>query len=215
MQLKHFFPRNVRNYISDQVPEPGENAPHNSGTSSLASVSDTGNQASDTSSTVGVPKPQHQLGPPQHGPSRGIAPLGQIILDDPSHKWVQNLSRTPLTPAQRSLPAKGSNYAVAPRHPPHLEYITAIESVCPNLSQQDAKELRAIINRVPRGFWPPKSNPNREEIQAIRELKKDKSRIVLTANTGVAMVVMVRLEYINKSNNLAQPALQANTYGSY
>ena len=31
---------------------------------------------------------------------------------------------------------------------------------------------------------------------------RDKSRIVLTANRGVAIVVMDRQEYINKSNNL-------------
>ena len=45
------------------------------------------------------------------------------------------------------------------------------------------------------------------ELQAIKELKRDKTRIVLTADKGVAMVVMDRQEHINKSNNLlAQPA---------
>ena len=45
------------------------------------------------------------------------------------------------------------------------------------------------------------------EVQAIMELKRDKSRIVLTADKGVAMVVMDRQDYINKSINLlAQPA---------
>ena len=43
----------------------------------------------------------------------------------------------------------------------------------------------------------------------MRELKRDKSRIVLTASKGVAIVVMDRQDYINKSNSLlAQP-----TYG--
>ena len=53
----------------------------------------------------------------------------------------------------------------------------------------------------------PKSNLNRAELQLVRELKMDKSTIVLTADKGVAMVVMDRQDYINKSNNLlAQPA---------
>ena len=47
--------------------------------------------------------------------------------------------------------AKGPNYAIAPRHPPKVEYITAIESVCPKLSQQDVEELRAHVNKVLRG----------------------------------------------------------------
>ena len=37
-------------------------------------------------------------------------------------------------------------------------------------------------------------------------MKRDKSRIVLTASKGVAIVVMDRQDYINKSNSLlAQP----------
>ena len=59
------------------------------------------------------------------------------------------------TPAQRSVLAKGPNFAVTPRQPPNLEYITAIEAACTKLSQQDAEELRANINRVLRYSHPP------------------------------------------------------------
>ena len=45
---------------------------------------------------------------------------------------------------------------------------------------------------------------------AIRELKKDRDRIVLTAGKGVAMVSMDRQDYISKANNL----LSQNTYRS-
>ena len=69
-------------------------------------------------------------------------------LEDPNLKWVINLSSKPLTQAQRSVLAKGPSIAVSPRHPPNLEYITAIESVCTKLGQQDAEELRADISRV-------------------------------------------------------------------
>ena len=37
----------------------------------------------------------------------------------------------------------------------YLEYITAIEAACTKLTQQDAKELRADINRVLRSSNPP------------------------------------------------------------
>ena len=64
------------------------------------------------------------------------------------------LSSKPLTQAQRSVLVKGPNFAVSPRHPPNLEYITAIESECTKLGQLDT-ELRADINRVLRSSHPP------------------------------------------------------------
>ena len=113
-----------------------------------------------------------------------------------------------MTPAQRSVLAKGPNFAVTPRQPPNLEYITAIEAARTKLSQQDAEELRADINRVLRYSHPPKPNLTKAQNTALRELKRDRDRIVLTADKGVAMVVMDRQDYINKANQL----LNQNTY---
>ena len=67
-------------------------------------------------------------------------------MEEPNPNWIINLPSKPLTQAQRSVLAKGPNFAVSPRHPPNLEYITATESACTKLSQQDAEELRADIN---------------------------------------------------------------------
>ena len=97
---------------------------------------------------------------------------------------------------------------VTPRQPPNLEYITAIEAACTKLSQQDAEELRADINRVLRSSHPPKPNLTKAQNIALRELKRDRDRIVLTADKGVAMVVMDKQDYINKANQL----LNQNTY---
>ena len=68
--------------------------------------------------------------------------------EDPNPKWVINLSSKFLTPAQRSVLAKGPNFVVTPKQPPNFEYITAIGAACTKLSQQDAEELRAEVNRV-------------------------------------------------------------------
>ena len=87
--------------------------------------------------------------PPMFSPQR----VGNT-LEDPMHKWVIILSSKCLTQAQRSLLAKGINYVLTPRHPPNLEYITAIESACTKLSQQEADELRADVNRVLRVSHP-------------------------------------------------------------
>ena len=76
-------------------------------------------------------------------------------MEEPSPKWVINFSSKPLTQLQRSVLAKGPNFAVSHRHPPNSEYITTIESACTNLSQQDAEGHRADINRVLRSSHPP------------------------------------------------------------
>ena len=130
--------------------------------------------------------------------------------EDPNPKWVINLSNKPLTPVQRSVLAKGPNYAVTPRQPPNLEYITAIEAACTKLSQQDAEELRADINRVLRSSHPPKPNLTKAQNIALRELKRDRDCIGLTADKGVAMVIMDKQDYINKANQL----LNQSTYRS-
>ena len=75
--------------------------------------------------------------------------------EEPNPKWVINLCSKPLTQAQRSVLAKGPNFVVSPKLPPNLEYIAAIETACTKLSQQDAEELRADINRVLRSSHPP------------------------------------------------------------
>ena len=111
-------------------------------------------------------------------------------------------------PSTRSVLAKGPNFSVTPRHPPNLEYITAIEAACTKLSQWDAEELRANINWVLRYSYPPKPNLTKAQNSAIRELKRDRDHIVLAADKGVARVIMDRQDYISKANNL----LSQNTY---
>ena len=64
------------------------------------------------------------------------------------------------------------------------------------------------INRVLKSSHPPKPNLTKAEGQALSQLKKDRARIVLTADKGVALVVLDRKEYIEKATNL----LSQSTY---
>ena len=91
---------------------------------------------------------------------------------------------------------------VSPKQSPNLEYITAIEAACAKLSQQDAEELRAEVNRILRSSHAPKPKLTKAQNLALRELKRDRDCIVLTADKGVAMVIMDRQDYINKANSL-------------
>ena len=48
----------------------------------------------------------------------------------------------------------------------------------------------------------PRANIAREEKKALGELKEDKDRIVFTVDKGVAMVVLDRKEYLEKTGAL-------------
>ena len=91
------------------------------------------------------------------------------------------------------------------------EYITAIEKTCHKLKQGPAQELRLEVKKVLRkaqnGTKSP-SNITKEEFKALQELKRDKDRLILTADKGVALVVMNRADYIKKSEEL----LNTDTY---
>ena len=60
------------------------------------------------------------------------------------------------------------------------------------------------------GLSPPKPNLTKAQNIALRELKKDRDCIVLTADKGVAVVIMDRQDYISKANTL----LNQNTHRS-
>ena len=77
--------------------------------------------------------------------SRANNPQGSS-MEEPNPKWVINMSSKHLTQVQRSVLAKGPNFVVSPRHPPNLEYISAIESAYTKLCQWDAEELGVDIN---------------------------------------------------------------------
>ena len=72
-------------------------------------------------------------------PTPQRSPRGNSV-EDPNPKWVINLSSKPLTQVQRSILAKWPNFMVTPRHPPNVEYLMALESVCTILGQQDPEK---------------------------------------------------------------------------
>ena len=108
--------------------------------------------------------------------------------------------------------AHGPNYAVIPRVPPKEEYIAAIEQACHKLEEGKADELRVEVKNLLKKAKTPRSNISREEFQAIKELKRDDSRIILTADKGVAMVVLNKDDYIMKAKHLLnQPTYKKMT----
>ena len=119
-----------------------------------------------------------------------------------SNKWVINLSKQNLTQAHISVLAKGPNFSIAPNNKPNLDYITAIETMCGKLKEDDAMVLRTDINALLRKAKIPKPKLTKEERIGLTQLKKDKGRVVLTADKGVALVVMDKQDYISKAEAL-------------
>ena len=129
-----------------------------------------------------------------------------------NNKWVINLSKTELTLVQRSMLAKGPNFSISPNNIPNMELITAIQTMCPKLKEDEATELRADINSLLRQATIPKSNLTKGERIGLKELSKDNTRVILIADKGVALLVMDKEDYISKAQELLdQPAYRTIT----
>ena len=87
----------------------------------------------------------------------------QIGNNNQDSKWGINLSKTELTPAQKSVLSKDPNFAITPNNIPNFNYITAIEAMCSKLKEEDAAELRGDINTILRKGKAPRPNLNKEE----------------------------------------------------
>ena len=62
---------------------------------------------------------------------------------------------------------------------------------------------------VLRHAHPPKANLSKQEWKTLKQLKTDKDHIIITADKGVALVVIDRQEYIKKAKILLE---DTNTY---
>ena len=117
-------------------------------------------------------------------------------------KWVINISSKPLTAVQESLLTHGTNYSVVLRSLSLVECVTAVEKVCQKLTPGEADELRVEVKAILKKTPPPRHNLTKDEQNAIGELKRDKTRVVLTADKGVSLVVMDKEQYIKKAEEL-------------
>ena len=117
-------------------------------------------------------------------------------------KWVVNLSKYKLNDSQNKVLAKGLNYAVSPTTVCTEEFVLATELACKKLAQPDAVQLRAKVASALHSSRPPKSNLSKEERQAVKELKKEDSILILPADKGRATVVLDRDEYNTKVNSM-------------
>ena len=122
-------------------------------------------------------------------------------------KWVVNLSGQPLTDAEYRVLAHGL-ILQSLLGPPTIECITTTEEICQKLEKGGAEELRAEVKNLLKKAHPTKPILTKEELKAMEKLRRDDTQIVLTADKGVALVVMKREDYDTKAEEL----LNTNTY---
>ena len=113
-------------------------------------------------------------------------------VSDKTRKWVINLSKTPLTREQERLLAHGPKFVITPRETLVKEYIAATEQTCTKIDQGKQDEFRVEVKRLLIQDQNNKrqANVSKEELKALKELKLDNNRLILTANKGVALVVI-------------------------
>ena len=79
-----------------------------------------------------------------------------------------------------------------------------IEQACLKLEPHSAEKLRAGMRGALRNSQEPTSNITKQEVQALAELKKDQSRVILTADKGEAIVILDKEDYLKKAKALLE-----------
>ena len=118
-------------------------------------------------------------------------------------KWVLNISSKPLTDTEmKSALQKRMNFAIAPKKIPTAEFVAAVEDSITKLSAEEKLTVRARVSEVLSRAHPPESNIPSSEMKALQDLRKDKSRLIISADKGNCTVVMDRKDYDEKVNKL-------------
>lgn len=119
-------------------------------------------------------------------------------------KTVVNLSQRPLTSSEEDILLLGLNYAVAPSKLPITDIIAATETTARHLDLNTAQKPREGVSRVLTAAKLPKPNLTRSQQMALRQLRNDKSIVILRADKGNATVIADRSIYNKKINEVVK-----------
>ena len=131
---------------------------------------------------------------------------GTRQFNEKTNKWVINLSKTPLTMEQERLLAHRPKFVITPKETPVTEYVVATEQACTKIEQGKQEEFRVEVKRMLLQDQNNKkqANVSKDELKALKELKLDNNRLILTADKGVALVVIDKQDYVKKVEDLLQ-----------
>ncbi|XP_046382277.1 uncharacterized protein LOC124153222 [Ischnura elegans] len=115
---------------------------------------------------------------------------------------IVNLTDMTLDESTTEVLAKGLNFAITPRDIPRETIITEVESGIRKLPKTVADEVREDVARVLRSAKPPKSNITPKESAAFKAIRENGSKVVLPADKGNASVLMKKVDYNKKMEEL-------------
>ena len=98
---------------------------------------------------------------------------------------------------------KGFNFAITPKFVPKLDIINGVEAGLRKVRDEAAVQIaRSKVSKILKSAKPPQRNITHEEEEALKELKKDESIVILKADKGNATIIMNATEYNDKINCL-------------
>ena len=178
--------------------------------SSISSTSTTASNLTSVPATPMAPTPCSRT--TDSNPAPGLPPSSTShTCMDCTNEWVINLSKTP-SPKNNYPYYKKDPTLLSPPNTPIEAYITATKQASSKLPVQEANELRSDVNKILKQQQQHHNNQcnlNPSQCRALTQLKQDNSRVVLTVEKGVAMVIMDQKDYTNKALTLLQ---DTNTY---
>ena len=89
-----------------------------------------------------------------------------------------------------------------------------VEQACQKVIQGEANELRVEIRGILKRSNTLKPNITEEEGLAPKELSDDRSRLILTTDKAVAIVVMGKTDYVQKSRIIIKSTTNFQNYCS-
>ena len=125
--------------------------------------------------------------------------------------WVINLASKDLSPGEVKLLQRGPKFAVSTPKVPVTEYIAVTKQICDRLGEntdgvdcsEHYQKTKDLLQDY-KGKHASHRNISKMEREAMKTLKEDNTHVVLTADKGVAMVVMDKSSYIDKCMALLQ-----------
>ena len=108
------------------------------------------------------------------------------------------MSSRPLSPMEEEVLALGLSFAIAPKHIPYEEIITATEATARRLDQKSADALRLGVSAALQQAKPPRPNLSPQQRKALRSLKEDPNIVTVSADKGKATVIMDKPDYNRK-----------------
>ena len=117
-------------------------------------------------------------------------------------KWVHNFSSKSLTHTQTNVLEKAL-ILLSPKSLPMVDITCGVEEGLRKASNPAAVSIACSkVARVLKTARPPRRNIDKEEEQALKELKEDKDIVILKADKGNCTVIMNRSDYDQKINAL-------------